>query len=224
MTEAQPSRLAHAPEPPALHELAAQLAGKLCHDLIAPAGAIITGLDMLEDPDNEDLREDALALISASGRKLAAALAFDRIAYGASAAAETFDVRALEALARDVIASGRVQLEWAVAAQSAPKLTARVLLNLAQIGAGAVATGGVARVSVAEAGERTEVVVRAEGARAMLRPEAADGLLGLPLGERLAGHWVQAFYVHALIKAGGGQLEVEAGEGAVVIRALLPRE
>jgi histidine phosphotransferase ChpT len=222
MTEAQPSRLAHTPEPPSPHELAAQLAGKLCHDLIAPAGAIVTGLEMLEDPDTQDLRDEAIALISASGRKLAAALAFDRIAYGASAVAETFDTRALEVLTRDVVVSGRTALDWAVEAESLPKLATRVLLNLAQIGAGAVATGGTARVSVAEAAGGIDVVVRAEGQRATLRPEAMDGLSGLPLGDRLAGHWVQAFYVRTLIDAGGGRLEVEIAEAAVVIRARLP--
>jgi histidine phosphotransferase ChpT len=31
-------------------ELAAQLAGRLCHDLVAPASAMISGFDLLEDP------------------------------------------------------------------------------------------------------------------------------------------------------------------------------
>ncbi len=31
-------------------ELAAHLAGRLCHDLISPVSAIVSGLDLLEDP------------------------------------------------------------------------------------------------------------------------------------------------------------------------------
>ncbi|MGZ3299264.1 MAG: hypothetical protein ACXU8O_09630, partial [Asticcacaulis sp.] len=47
---------AETPEPEAIslmsgrQELATQLVAKLCHDFISPAGAIMSGLDLLEDP------------------------------------------------------------------------------------------------------------------------------------------------------------------------------
>ena len=44
---------APAPPPkrlPTPAELAAALAAKLCHDFISPASAIVSGLDLLEDP------------------------------------------------------------------------------------------------------------------------------------------------------------------------------
>jgi histidine phosphotransferase ChpT len=189
MNDNQPSRLAHAPTPPRPYELAAHLAARLCHDFISPAGAIMSGLDLLNDPDAQDMRDDALRLIAASSEKLVALLAFDRVAFGASAAAEAFDVRELERLTRDVYAHGRAELDWAVDGESLAKPVARVLLNLAQIGAGLLPTGGTARLTVTAEPEETEVCVRAEGAKVRLRPEVADGLAGLPLGDGLGGHW-----------------------------------
>ena len=216
-----PSRLAHRPPPPQPHELAAHLAARLCHDFISPAGAIMSGLDLLNDPEAQDMRDDALRLIAASSEKLVALLAFDRVAFGASAAAETFDVRGLEKLTRDVFAHVRADLDWAVEADSLSKPVARVLLNLAQIGAGTLPTGGTARLTVTAGDGETEVCVRAEGAKARLRPEVADGLEGLPLGDGLGGHWVQAYYLKGLVDAADGALDVETSETVITIRARL---
>jgi len=47
-------------------EIAAYLAARMCHDFISPASAIVSGLDLLEDPSAQDMREDAMSLIAAS--------------------------------------------------------------------------------------------------------------------------------------------------------------
>jgi histidine phosphotransferase ChpT len=223
MNDNQPStsRLAHTPAPPQPHELAAHLAARLCHDFISPAGAIMSGVDLLNDPEAQDMRDDALRLIAASSEKLVALLAFDRVAFGASVAAESFDVRELEKLTRDVYAHVRAELDWAVEGESLTKPVARVLLNLAQIGAGLLPTGGIARLSVSEADGWTEVCVRAEGPKVRIRPEVADGLAGLPLGDGLGGHWVQAYYLKGLVEGESGSIEIETGEGVIAIRARL---
>jgi histidine phosphotransferase ChpT len=218
----QPSRLAHVTADVSALELAAHLAAKLCHDLIAPAGTITMGLDMLADPESQDLRDDALALVAASARKFVALLSFNRVALGASAAAETFDAAELERLARGVFADVRADLDWAVEAGSVAKPAARVLLNLAQIGAGLLPTGGVAHLSIAARDGEIEVRLVAEGAKAKLRPDTEAGLNGAPLGERFAGHWVQAYYLSQLVAADRGRLATEVGESEVVIRAFLP--
>jgi histidine phosphotransferase ChpT len=218
----KPSRLAHAPADVSALELAAHVAAKLCHDLIAPAGAITMGLDMLEDPESQDLRDDALALVAASARKFVALLSFNRVALGASAAAETFDAAELERLTRGIFADVRAELDWAVEAEGLAKPVARVLLNLAQVGAGALPTGGIAHLSVAAADDKTEVRLVAEGAKARLRPDTEEGLKGAPLGELFAGHWVQAYYLSQLVAAAGGRLATEIGDTQIVIRATLP--
>ena len=69
------------------HELATQLVAKLCHDFISPAGAIISGLDLLEDPSAQDMRQEALNLISASAKKMVTLVHFARVAFGAATSA-----------------------------------------------------------------------------------------------------------------------------------------
>ena len=50
-------------------ELAAYLAARMCHDFISPASAIVSGLDLLEDPTAQDMREDAMGLIADLGAR-----------------------------------------------------------------------------------------------------------------------------------------------------------
>ena len=204
-------------------ELAASLAARLCHDLISPASAIVSGVDLLEDPSAADMRDDALGLISASARKLVAVLAFARVAFGASAAAESFKSDELHKLTEGVFASVRPTLDWAVAPPVLNKPAARALLNLAQLGAGAVATGGQVRLTAQEEPGATLMAAECTGARPRLRPEVAHGLKGEPLGEgMLHGNWVQAFYLHALLSAAGGRVEAQVFDDRVVLRARTP--
>jgi len=202
-------------------QLAALLAARMCHDFISPAGAIVSGLDLLDDPTAQDMRDDALSLIAASARKLVALLSFDRVAFGGSSAAENFDSRELERLTREVFAHGRSTLEWSVGPESLAKPAARVVLNLAQVGAGALPIGGAAQITV-EAQDELVAQVRSTGARARLRPEVIDGLNGAPLGDGLSGHWVQAYFLKSLVDAAGGSLEVTIGEGEVSVSVRLP--
>ena len=130
------------PAPVGLAELAAALSAKLCHDFISPASAIVSGVDLLEDPSAQDMRDDALNLITASARKLVALLAFSRVAFGASAAAETFDTRDLKTLSEGIFEHVRATLDWQVQPVSVQKPVARALLNLAQLGAVALPMAG----------------------------------------------------------------------------------
>lgn len=203
-------------------DLAAMVAARLCHDFISPASAIVSGLDLLEDPGAQDMREDAMALIAASARKLVDHLQFCRVAFGASSAAESFDSRELEGLARGVYGHVRAELAWDVAPAALGKPAARAVLNLAQIAAGALPSGGVATLSAAEADGWVDIRVEAAGPRARLRAEVLSGLTGQPVGEGLAGQWIQAAYLRALIDACGGQLGVDLGDDRVTFTARTP--
>jgi histidine phosphotransferase ChpT len=84
---------------PRTAEVAAFLAARMCHDFISPVSAMVSGLDLLDDPSAQDMRDEAMGLIGASARKLADLLGFCRVAFGASASAEVFDSRELGRLA-----------------------------------------------------------------------------------------------------------------------------
>jgi histidine phosphotransferase ChpT len=221
MTETHAPTLSESP-PIRPAELAAYLAARMCHDFISPASAIVSGLDLLEDPTAQDMREDAMSLIAASAHKLADLLAFTRVAFGASASAETFDARELEKLVQGVFAHMRAELDWQVETPGVSKPVARTLLNLAQMAGAALPTGGTARVRAVEEGASVAVAVEAVGPRARLRPEVLTGLRGEGPGEGLHGHWVQARYVHLFVTDAGGRVFVDVSEEKVTLAATIP--
>ncbi|SFJ93408.1 histidine phosphotransferase ChpT [Caulobacter sp. UNC279MFTsu5.1] len=203
-------------------DFAALVAARLCHDFISPASAIVSGLDLLEDPSAQDMREDAMSLISSSARKLADLLQFTRVAFGASASAENFDSRELEKLAQGVFAHVRPTLDWAIPPSTLNKASARAILNIAQIAASALPAGGKATLRAVTADDRVAITAHAAGPRARLRPEVLAGLRGEALAEGLGGPWVQAAYLNALVRAAGGQVGVELGEDQVTLAAWVP--
>ena len=148
-------------DPAVIHpaELAAWLAARMCHDFISPASAIVSGLDLLEDPSAQDMREEAMGLIANSAKKLADMLSFCRVAFGASASAETFDARELEKLAQGAFGHMRATLDWQVDTPSVNKPAARTLLNLAQMAGAALPTGGEARLSAVQEDEALVIAI-----------------------------------------------------------------
>lgn len=203
-------------------ELAAFLAARMCHDFISPASAISSGLDLLDDPSAQDMREEAMGLITSSAKKLADLLSFCRVAFGASASAETFDVRELEKLAQGAFTHMRAELEWTVEAPAVNKPAARTLLNLAQMAGAALPTGGTARVRAVQEGASLAIAMEAVGPRARLRPEVLAGLQGKAQGEGLHGHWVQAYYVHLFVGDAGGRVFADVQDDRVIFAATLP--
>src|SRR5947208_13947963 len=65
-------------------ELAALLCSRVCHDLISPVGAIVNGLEVLDDDPKPEDREFALDLIRKSAKTAAASLKFCRHPFGAA--------------------------------------------------------------------------------------------------------------------------------------------
>jgi histidine phosphotransferase ChpT len=225
MTEPQTIRLLEPtaePESSGAVLLAAHLAGKLCHDFVSPSGAIVSGLDLLRDPSAQDMRDDAMNLIEASAKKLVAMVHFARVAFGASTSSERFDTRELEQLVRGMFDHIRPELDWRVEIGTLEKPQARALLNLAQIGGGALPTGGTAVIETAEENGGVTMTVSSTGPRARLKAEVATGLKGEPLTEGLAGQWIQAFWLSEIVRDAGGRLEHETMEDRVVIKAWLP--
>src|SRR6201996_8730067 len=85
-------------------EFAALLVSRVCHDLVSPVGAVVNGLEVLEDERDAAMRADALKLVMSSAELATARLQFARIAFGAagSAGAE-LDLTEIERIVRGLL-------------------------------------------------------------------------------------------------------------------------
>jgi histidine phosphotransferase ChpT len=133
-----------------------------------------------------------------------------------------FDSRELDRLTRGVFAHLKAQLDWQVEPAGLNKPAARTVLNLAQIAGGALPMGGTAKVRVVEEDGQFAISVEGTGPRIRLKPEVLAGLRGEAFADGLAGHWVQAYYVHLFVTDAGGHVFAEASDDKVLFAARVP--
>jgi len=214
-------------ETPALdlgaHDLATQLVGKLCHDFISPAGAIMSGLDLLEDPSAQDMKQEALNLIKASATKMVTLVHFARVAFGAATTSEAFNGAQLEKILGDMFSTMRAELDFAIDPQMIfEKPAARALLNLGLLAGNSLPTGGKARLEAVKTDEGIVLTAESKGPRARLKAEAIEGLKGLPLGDGLNGQWIQPHWLYSTVHEAGGTLDFTSEPDALSFTIKLP--
>lgn len=127
--------------------LVAQLCSKLCHDLAGVIGAIANGAELLEDEDDEEIRNQAVELLAQSAEQAGRRLRFFRIAFGAGGAlGDVIDVGELRDAVEGQLGGGRLKIEWPADLARLSKAEAKLLLNLM------LAAGAGRRVVGTEAG------------------------------------------------------------------------
>src|SRR5258708_29379774 len=124
-------------------DFAALLCSRVCHDLISPVGAIVNGLEVLEDDNDESTKTFALELIKKSARTASARLQFCRLAFGAAGSAGAqVDLDDAHGMARAFIDGDKTQLAWNLPPMLLPKNRGKFLLNMLIIASQTIPRGG----------------------------------------------------------------------------------
>jgi histidine phosphotransferase ChpT len=193
-------------------DLAALLCSRVCHDLISPVGAIVNGLEVLEEDKDEETKTFALDLIKKSAGQASAKLQFCRLAFGAAGSAGAqIELGDAEKAARGLIEDGKTTIVWNVARELVPKNRAKLLLNMLMVGVGAIPRGGTLTVEPFDGGYR----VTAAGLNARITPATAELLGGSPT-QPVDAHAIQPFYAGILARDCGLTLSA-APEGETVV-------
>ena len=200
-------------------ELAALISSRICHDVISPVGAIANGLEMLDEEQDESMREQTMDLIRKSARQASAKLQFARLAFGAagSAGAE-IDLRDAERVARDFVQGGKHTLSWQGPPVTLPKNKVKLLLNLLALGVVALPRGGTVNVEIKGEGPQVAFRVLAQGEPARLS-EQVTGLLAGANGMVLDAHSIQPYYAGRVATAAGMTVTVETRDKEVELKA-----
>ena len=201
-------------------ELAALVASRVCHDIISPVGAIVNGLEVLEEEKDESMRTFAQELVQKSARQASAKLQFSRFAFGASGGAGAeLDMVEAGRVAAALMEREKAALDWQVAAGMLPKAEAKLLLNLLLIALNSAARGGTIQVTAERHDGETVMRVVAEGDRARLpagvREVVSEGAIPNPLD----AHAVQPLYAALLAKEAGMGVTATQEENRVVLGA-----
>jgi|SRR5262245_14818319 len=200
-------------------DLAALLCSRVCHDLISPTGAIVNGLEVLEESKDTETREFALALIRKSAGQAAARLQFCRLAFGAagSAGAE-INLGDAETVARGFIHDEKTKLVWNLPRALLPKNRVKLLLNLLLVATQAIPRGGALTVDAFGGDVGRGFRISASGINARV-PQPAERLLAGAGGDGVDAHAIQPYYTALLAQDCGLRAEVVADGEAIVISA-----
>jgi len=200
-------------------DLAALLCSRVCHDLISPVGAIVNGLEVLEEEKDEATRSFAMELIKKSANTASAKLQFCRIAFGAAGSAGAqIDLGDAEKIARGFLEDDKTKLAWNPPRALLAKNRVKLLLNMLLIAGQAIPRGGQITVDPIGAGDSMGFKVTAAGVNAKILPATAALFAGESGPETLDAHRIQPFYAGMLARACGVKTAMAMeGEAVVVI-------
>jgi histidine phosphotransferase ChpT len=206
------------PAPDAL-ELAALLCSRVCHDLISPVGAIVNGLEVLDDNPKPEDREFALDLIRKSAKTASARLQFCRLAFGAAGSSGAqIDLGDAQAMARGHLEDGKTTIAWNLPRLLLPKNRVKLLLNMMVIAQQTIPRGGVLTIDPVGEGDRMGFRVAASGLNARMPQNIAD-LLSSGQLSGVDAHAVQPYYTRLLAQSCGLSIKLAPEGDAVVATA-----
>lgn len=198
-------------------DLAALVASRVCHDIISPVGAITSGLEVLDEEGNEDMREFAMDLIRSSSRRASAKLQFARLAFGAAGSAgSAIDLGDAHKVAEGFMENEKAELQWEVPRLLMAKNKVKLLLNLILIANQCVPRGGLIVVKMDGDEDRPSFTLRATGDYAKI-PAVMTEILSGDEVERIDAHSVQPAYTLMLAEDSGMNLQIVKQDEAVLI-------
>ncbi len=202
-------------------DLAALLCSRVCHDIIGPVFAMSSGLELIADFDDADMRDEAMEMIQRSVRSANAKLMFSRLAFGAggSAGAE-IDLATAAEVARNYLEGEKQTLEWQAPPATLPKNRVKLLLNLLLVAVQAIPRGGVVSVSVAGAGAESSFRLVSTGPAARI-PTDVEALVAMRYEGLPSAREIQPIYTGLLARETGMRLAfVKEGEAVIITAGL----
>lgn len=201
-------------------DLAALLCSRVCHDLISPASAIVNGLEVYDDAQDEETKSFALNLVRKSAATVSARLQFCRLAFGAAGSAGAqIDLGDAEKVARGALEDEKVKINWGLPRLLLPKNRVKLLLNLLLFSGHAIPRGGVLTIDPIGEGETMGFRIEANGLNARV-PLAMVALLDEEReGEPIDAHAIQPYFTGLLARACGLKVTVASEDETIFIKA-----
>jgi histidine phosphotransferase ChpT len=208
------------PAAPDALDLAALLCSRVCHDLISPVGAIVNGLEVLEEEKDEQTRVFAMDLIKRSATTASSRLQFCRLAFGAAGSAGAqIDLGDAEKMARGFIEDEKTKLTWNLPRAFCPKNRTKMLLNMLILAGQAIPRGGLITVDPVGEGEAMSFRVTSTGTNARVPQHLVAMLAGVSDEHPIDAHSIQPYYTGLLARTSGLTVSMVAEGEAVVIVA-----
>ena len=160
-------------------DFASLLCSRLCHDLVSPVGAINNGIEIMEDEDSPEMREQVMDLLKQSASLTSNKLKFFRIAFGAAGGfGAELDVNEARNAVVAFYENAKVDIEWQSSLVYAPKIVIKSLLNLALVVGESVVGAGKLKIAISDDDDTIYAEVIAEADRIIMTPAVIAAMNG----------------------------------------------
>jgi histidine phosphotransferase ChpT len=199
-------------------DLAALLCSRVCHDVISPVGAIVNGLEVLEDENDQEMKDFALDLIKKSARNASARLQFARLAFGAAGSAGAMiDLGDAGNVAQGFLNDDKLSLAWEAPRALLPKNQVKLVLNLLVLATHAIPRGGKIDARATVTGEQGHFIITCTGQNARIPHGVEELIAGRSETGTIDAHAVQPFYTGMIARAAGMNVVFGLNDGVVTI-------
>ena len=200
-------------------DLAALLCSRVCHDLISPVGAVVNGIEVMEDDADEQTKAFAVELIKKSATTASARLQFCRIAFGAAGSAgASIDTGDAEGVARGMMEDDKTRITWNLPRVLLPKNRVKLLLNLLLLAGGTIPRGGSLVVEPLGEGDTMGFKITSTGLNARIA-QAVPALVAGEAENPIDAHAIQPFYAGLLARACNMSITLAPEGDAIVLTA-----
>jgi histidine phosphotransferase ChpT len=200
-------------------DLAALLCSRVCHDLISPVGAVVNGIEVMEDDADEQTKTFALELIRKSATQASARLQFCRLAFGAAGSAgAAIDLGDAEGVARGMMEDDKTKLRWGLPRVLLPKNRVKLLLNLLLLAGGTIPRGGSLAIEPIGEGDTMGFKITSSGLNARIA-QAVPALVAGQSENPVDAHAIQPFFTGMLARACGMTVTLAPEGESIVLTA-----
>jgi histidine phosphotransferase ChpT len=200
--------------------LAAFIASRICHDLVSPVASVNSALELLEDPGDPDMKEQAQQLLVNGAEAAAARIQLLRYAFGSAGLSDSAaDRHEVKQIVEGFMKSHKPDLDWFIDTEHFSCGHARVLMNLVILATGSVPRGGVVSLKVENEGPTLTVSARAQGPRAKVSDFTISTLRNEEPEEGWSARTIQPLFTKMVIEDLGGTLDFSVVEDDVTYRA-----
>jgi histidine phosphotransferase ChpT len=201
-------------------DLAALLCSRVCHDLISPVGAVVNGIEVMEDDADEQTKQFAIELIKKSATTASARLQFCRIAFGAAGSAgAAIDTGDAEGVARGMMEDEKTKLTWGLPRVLLPKNRVKLLLNLLLLAGGTIPRGGTLVIEPVGEGDAMGFKITSSGTNARIAATVPGLVAGESGDNPVDAHAIQPFYTGLLARACGMTVTLAPEGESIVLTA-----
>lgn len=201
------------------NELAHLISSRICHDLVSPVGAIVNGVDLMQEMGGSEAEE--LTMIGQSAARASAVLQLMRLAFGrASTGGDGIARGSLRDRIDPAVASPRVEVSWSgLEGPGLPQDAARLVAVMALCARGTLGMSGHVRILLAPSAGLPAGAL-AEGPAATLNPDQArwiaEGAQAMPLPEP---RQVEFALLKGVAAAAGASISTGTDTGKVTFAA-----